>query len=128
MCALYIRPDDACPFITEICSSVLDEYMLCWLIETLVVFIKATGMCPLSKNLKFHNLFTRLNQQSLLWATRSTPYPPFPRLEDHLNSHLHLDFPSGLYSSYLLISCRYFSFLQFMLHVMTISSFLIEWL
>jgi hypothetical protein len=43
------RPDDGCGFISKTYGRVLDEYMLCWLIETFIVLSNATGMCRCKK-------------------------------------------------------------------------------
>jgi hypothetical protein len=45
---LLFKADDGYSFVGQICSLVLDEYMLRWLTETFIVFNKETGMCYLT--------------------------------------------------------------------------------
>jgi len=127
LCAFYIRPDDTCPFITEICSPVLDEYVLCWL-KHLLYLLKQQGCAPFHKTWSFLTCLQQSTNNSY-----SEPLGPHHILLSQgftitLNSHLHLDFPSGLHSSYLLINILNVFFISSVHAICHNHLILLEWM
>jgi hypothetical protein len=54
---LQFSPDDCHPFKAETCNLVLDEYMLCWLNETFIVFQTPSIIVLISEFHNYINLF-----------------------------------------------------------------------